>query len=579
MKLSKYLVGTLACALMAGCADEENVGNGSTGQGEGQLSYVAVNIVNDNSAGSRADYEDGQDDEIVISEARFYLFDASGNPYNVITNEAENVVSGTNYVGFNTLENLTGETDPNVEAIKKGVLVFKGTNSDGELPASIVAVLNPPSILGNGSKSLSELQAAIDDYGSTPNFVMSNSVYYQYKDGRRQEIAATNIEGKVADNQSDAEKSPVDIYVERVLAKVRVKFTETDKAGQYKVSEEGEPAVYAKVLGWAVTNDNRKSNLLKDIDPNWKNGDAEVLPLYKGQGPLGTTPWSSDEYHRSYWAITPASINPVKDKSANEVINELKPTEPADATNINVARYCQENTLEGEDKRTEVIVIAQLVNEEGAPNPIYKYFGEEHDSERDILKLIANKYKNKYYNKHIDGYYVSLIVDDRIELVATSSEDAVKNEDYEVIPQLTETFIEEDLRKDIMERPNDTDGVFERDPVTGEYRKLSGTVEDIVEILNEELAKNPAQIAENGLVYYYTPIKHLGDAGSEGEYGVVRNHLYDVTISDIKGYGTPIFDPDKDIDTTHPKDEEVYINARINVLSWRVVSMDNVTLE
>ena len=37
-------------------------------------------------------------------------------------------------------------------------------------------------------------------------------------------------------------------------------------------------------------------------------------------------------------------------------------------------------------------------------------------------------------------------------------------------------------------------------------------------------------------------------------------------------------DPDKDIIPTHPTDEETYIAARINVLSWRVVP-SSVTLQ
>ena len=46
MKLSKFLVGTLACALMAACSNEENpaVDNGTQGQ-EGEQAFIAVNLV------------------------------------------------------------------------------------------------------------------------------------------------------------------------------------------------------------------------------------------------------------------------------------------------------------------------------------------------------------------------------------------------------------------------------------------------------------------------------------------------------------------------------------------------------
>ena len=551
MKLSRFLVGTLACTLFAACSNEENSAINS-GQEEGQLSYVAVNIVNANPTGSRVDggeYEDGKGPENTITKARFYLFDASGNPYTVTTNEAPGAVAATNYVDITTLGDQ-GKDDPNVESIKKGVLVFKGTTT--ELPTSIVAVLNPPATL-TGSKSLSDLQTAIADYSSTTSFVMSNSVYAS----EGTEVVATDIVGKVAQSQPDAEANPVDIYVERVLAKVRVTFSYADKENQYKVSEDGEPAVYAKILGWAVTRTADKSNLLKDIDPAWDDMT------------LGFT-WNDEPFHRSYWATTPATVT-LEKKSQDEIINDQKPATPEGATNISVQRYCQENTKK--DEHTEVVVVAQLVNEEGNPNPIYKYFGEEHDSEEDILTLIANKYNNVYYTRTggtslpgggTEYEYESFITPDNIHFEATTPETG--GEDYEAIAQLDDDAL---------------DGVtiyIENPDYTGSNEKYI-ELADAKATINEELAKNPAQIATEGYVYYYTPIKHLGTTtGSTGEYGVVRNHIYDVTITDIKGYGTPIFDPDKDIDTTHPSNEEVYIAARINVLSWRVVSSD-VTLE
>lgn len=550
MKLSGFLVGTLACTLFAACSNEENSAINS-GQEEGQLSYVAVNIVNANPTGSRVEggkYENGEGPENAITKARFYLFNASGNPYTVTTNEAPGTVAATNYVDITTLEDQ-GKDEPNVESIKKGVLVFKGTTT--ELPTSIVAVLNPPATL-TGSKSLSDLQTAIADYSSTTSFVMSNSVYAS----EGTEVVATDIVGKVAQSQPDAEANPVDIYVERVLAKVRVTFSNADKENQYKVSEDGEPAVYAKILGWAVTRTADKSNLLKDIDPAWDDMT------------LGFT-WNDEPFHRSYWATTSTTVT-LEKKSQDEIINDQKPATPEGATNISVPRYCQENTKA--DEHTEVVVVAQLVNEEGNPNPIYKYFGEEHDSEEDILTLIANKYNNVYYTRTggtslpggTEYEYESFIKPDNIHFEATTPETG--GEDYEAIAQLDDDAL---------------DGVtiyIENPDYTGSNEKYI-ELADAEATINEELAKNPAQIAKEGYVYYYTPIKHLGTTtGSTGEYGVVRNHIYDVTITDIKGYGTPIFDPNKDIDTTHPSNEEVYIAASINVLSWRVVS-SNVTLE
>lgn len=555
MKLSGFLVGTLACTLFAACSNEENSAINS-GQEEGQLSYVAVNIVNANPTGSRVEggkYEDGDSDENEITNARFYLFKENGDAYELANSVEE---WSANYVEKDLSGTPFDPENDNVEEIVNATLVFQG--KDQELPASIVAILNPPTTLGTSKLSLSDLQQKIDNYSASTKgyFIMTNSVYATGTTEKK-EVVATDIVGKVAQSQPDAEANPVDIYVERVLAKVRVTFSNADKENQYKVSEDGEPAVYAKILGWAVTRTADKSNLLKDIDPAWDDMT------------LGFT-WNDEPFHRSYWATTSTTVT-LEKKSQDEIINDQKPATPEGATNISVPRYCQENTKK--DEHTEVVVVAQLVNEEGDPNPIYKYFGEEHDSEEDILTLIANKYNNVYYTRtggtSLPGggreyEYESFITPDNIHFEATTPETG--GEDYEAIAQLDDDAL------------NGVTIYIENPDYTGSNEKYI-ELADAEATINEELAKNPAQIAKEGYVYYYTPIKHLGTTtGSTGEYGVVRNHIYDVTITDIKGYGTPIFDPDKDIDTTHPSNEEVYIAARINVLSWRVVSSD-VTLE
>ena len=63
----------------------------------------------------------------------------------------------------------------------------------------------------------------------------------------------------------------------------------------------------------------------------------------------------------------------------------------------------------------------------------------------------------------------------------------------------------------------------------------------------------------------------MGKPKSIAEYGIVRNHSYQVELGSIKGFGTPVYDPDKKIVPVVPSDDLTYLAARINVLSWRVV--------
>ena len=94
---------------------------------------------------------------------------------------------------------------------------------------------------------------------------------------------------------------------------------------------------------------------------------------------------------------------------------------------------------------------------------------------------------------------------------------------------------------------------------------------------NAELAKvEPAKVWKDGMTYYYADVKHLGSAGSVGEYGIIRNHSYQITVNGVKGWGTPVYDPETEVVPVKPTDKETYISAEINVLSWRVVSYDAV---
>ena len=56
--------------------------------------------------------------------------------------------------------------------------------------------------------------------------------------------------------------------------------------------------------------------------------------------------------------------------------------------------------------------------------------------------------------------------------------------------------------------------------------------------------------------------------------GVVRNHIYETNITKIAGLGTPVYDPTKTIYPEKPENNDHFIAAQINILSWRVVKND-----
>ena len=72
----------------------------------------------------------------------------------------------------------------------------------------------------------------------------------------------------------------------------------------------------------------------------------------------------------------------------------------------------------------------------------------------------------------------------------------------------------------------------------------------------------------NGETSYYVNIEHMG-----GKFGVIRNHIYDYTFSNVIGLGVPGNDP------KNPDPEtKTYLAARVMVLNWHLLS-NNIVLE
>lgn len=93
-----------------------------------------------------------------------------------------------------------------------------------------------------------------------------------------------------------------------------------------------------------------------------------------------------------------------------------------------------------------------------------------------------------------------------------------------------------------------------------------------------------------GMAFFSIPIRHLNwkdayytngtydwAAMQSGSLGVVRNHVYNLTISSVKGLGTALRSADQPI---VPAKEEAnqYIAARLNILAWNIANEWSVDL-
>lgn len=582
MKFFRLYSLALAGALMMGaCSSSDDLKDGGATANEGK-SYIAVNIksVGTAGAGTRADYnqgtgtyEDGTENEGAISAVRFFFFNSDGSPY---------IMKGTD-VNYKELNNtpVTGATkDDHLQTIEgktAAMLVIEGQTKTA--PAYMIAVVNPGTLTKLEDKAYRESQLrdeftdtkfvkiATDGTGKYSDFVMSNSVYSE--NGAR--VCASSVSGHVEENQDEAAKNPVDIYVERVVAKATTtvntekgweKIADGVDAGKYKIKvgkinidAEHEKDVYAVVQGWGLADENRTAELEKQIDVSSNNWTSTTL---------GIDPWTTPDYHRCFWS---ASVPFTPSSGSNPILNHAFSafTTPFGTTPL----YTCPNTLSYEEFKasnnyekpydntlTKVLVAAKLVYyDQNNPHPadICKYRGMQILGADNVLKQIAKDH-SEYWT---------------VDPTNTSKHVLLAPTDLEY------------TREDLVGSTTDKLKSYEVRPVLKAgvkvYKKSGDSFEttDSNDELNASLAQSPVQVRNDGMTYYFTPIRHLAKNKTEmGYYGVVRNHSYRITINTISGFGTPVYNPDEVIDPVIPKDTETYLAARINVLSWRVVTSD-----
>lgn len=557
MKISKLFPFACAALMMTACGSDNDIEGGATNPG-GDAQYLAVNIVNVGTTPTgralEGTYEDGSDEESKINKIRFYFFHSDGSPY---------ILAGTTQDDANWLEQTAvnnGKDTPNgIEQITKSILVIKGVTNSA--PSKMIAIVNPGSLtsttLGTGKKTLAELTNPVVDSkfnvsaaGTIQEFVMSNSVYAT---SEKATICENSISGYVATDQATAEAKPVDIYVERVSAKVKATLTGTgfiDGASKWgagksgiKVGECLNHDIYAVVDGWGVADENTKANLVKQIDANWTS--------------LGFTPWTTADYHRSFWETSvafAAATNVCANykfteftKQPNEFLYTLPNTS---ATAIPATSTSPTDPTKYKNDRTKFLLTAHLMYKDGT-----SWKNAELCTYKGIDYLGVDKLKT-----HIaleSGYYVETAPGagtyTRITADDITFKKAIGKADYLVVPTI-------DDAKTYYQNTG-SEALPHWTPVTGTAA-------------NAALANETAQVRTEGKTYYFIPIKHLGTDNTIAEYGIVRNHIYDVKVKNIAGFGTPVCLPDEVIIPTMPEDQSTYLAARINVLQWRVVPQE-----
>ena len=545
---------------MSACSSDDANNGGSTGVNDPR--YLSVNIVNVGATPSRAseDYVNGTDDENKISKVRYYFFNGDGTPYLIKAPGADGVTgSGT----VNWLEatpgydDTTSDTPSHVEKITNTVLVINGVQSAA--PSAIVAVINPetvdPAVLeNNGSMRLSQLRENAvgstfykTDAGKVSDFVMSNSVFVN----AGSDVCASLVAGHVATSADKAKANPVDLYVERVAAKVTADVDpnafETGNGTNWDASQYGTKTavgkigaydVYAVIDGWGLADEDGKAKVEKSVNTAW----TDAI--------LGISPWTTYDYRRSFWE-TSVEFNAGTNQPVNHKFNDFK-------ANMKDTLYTLPNTPDAkitnvyDNNVTKFLVAATLKYKDEHDNwhlaEICRYNGVMILGVDNLKTQVALTF-SKYYTSTDGSTYTQLTKDD-----ITFAEPTTSMKNYQVTPTLAAD-------------PTGTKLYYIKES-NGSFTQVSK------DVVNTAIGADKAEIRTDGKAYYYVPIKHLGTTGNLGEYGVVRNHFYKINLTGLTGFGTPVYNPDTEIDPTVPSYDNTYLAARIKVLQWRIVKQD-----
>lgn len=589
MRKNFILLSAGLMLLASGCSNditEPDINHGDVA--DENASYITVAISGLPEANSRAgentDYEFGTKEENKVNKVRFYFFDDNGAAADVKRSSDGTYI---NYFDWSAeddpgINDNQGSNAPNIEKTIKATLVISTKAGDG-LPKRIAAIVNPTDKLGNTSLSLASLREVVSDYKASIakyGFTMSTSVYLGMDEA---EVTSTPIpETSIQSTPEAAKDKPVVVYVERAVAKVRVKVSadefedrikyidgntaiELVDAEGKKIISEGKP-VYAMFTKWNLTRTTSKSWLNKHIHPDWILSENFEWT------------WNYPAFFRSFWAYN------CKDAgrnyfSYNELIGETGKTFGTTATSL----YCSEDAASYENPEigatgrytTCGILCAVLCYADGTPVEFYKFLGETLLGEDNLINamLTAIRSNNQLYSyKEVNGKKVfTEISAEDIELktaYATGNaylDDNTKGRYHSYI-----TLSEVGLKKKWF-KSNSEDQDVDKDCLK---------VSDVIKFIQG--ATGPVNIWNEGMTYYYFPIEHLGIMGTDGKnygkYGIVRNHIYDMTITTLYGLGTPVYDPNETIYPEKPNDNDSYIAAKINILSWRLVKR-NVELE
>lgn len=700
MNYKHLLIAILAGAALVGCNKEAGKDvTGTEQEGERYMGFtisMPSAVTKAEGTGATGSYEVGKDYENAIKSIHFFFY-KDGAYVSMGYGDMKDDFTAVGSTG-NTEEILHDGT-----AAKEGVVVLESTMTE---PNQVLCVINSRNYNWYKNKSLKTVVEALHttSAGVTGNdtdtfkdfyfedsgakFVMFTSPMYgknkagtteiKYaddiiveKDSQGNYSATSNIQK----TRAAAKANPVNIYVERMAARVEIGNLAdiVDGSGYIKATnlgtnmlDNGTPVWDIKPLAWGVTAVNKNSYSIKNVSLDWLTQTGANEPFNGGWLQSGSTisnpVYPSETINtRINWAIDPDYGRDQSDRNNYpHSARELLPTSflhyysatqidthddgtDAGSSNDILQRYCYENTIPATGQNnprvsgTMVLLYAQA-RKHGAAAPVnlYAYMGQVYTSQEYAEHLLASvQVDGGLYVK--DGGTFRAINPDPLKeelksVKAAKIEDVYSNnpaslaKDWDkestanpgkmikevysgYIIDLSKTVTIQDAtlttlpsftsndpkghsdgyitlvpnfakipggKLYVIDTNTTTNPTYDAGTPGSEYREA--TAKELAEKFLHD-AVEPANCYTEGKMYYAIPIEHFGKAKStatppallEGNYGVVRNNLYRISIGKVNSLGHGIYDVDEPI-VPGDRKQPFYLAAKINILSWQLAT-------
>ena len=584
MKKKNFLMFALASFMFASCSEslpdggEDGGGNSSAG-GD---AWVSLNVVTTTTTKALydPDQENGTADESKVNTMMALFFDSH--------------LTGSNNPALLTKLSW-GTGDPEIGTPgQPGGTPTKAFKVDKNSKAFMI-ILNPSSDFTTNVASASTFDdvnkiIANTSVGAVIGGTNQNSFMMTNAKGKLEPTTITDAGSSVTVTDNDlvtyatageAEGKPYKVTVDRVAAKVRL-FADNN----YPQS-----TLDINTVGWTLNVTNKKYYPMSErtetwlettargcITPfdKWHFGSYRVDPNYDGQktsmANITTTPYT-DNYAYYTHASAPSWV-----------------TATADSTGPNASKipalYCLENTQEENDNYqayTTHVLLKVVSQPKGLqlPNNGGTYNGTT-NSDNDVDASGKVNPGSAWIKIGTDGYYSYKLVVKYIEAELTAKYTDQAPDDY-LQTSVTNAFgayLDSLVKYSV---PNvtaitlPTAAAFQAKLDDNTYSSIADGAQKIAASFEQAGVKTYGAAAygnvsyyEGGEGYHVIMIKHDNDTDNTnnklGEFGVVRNSVYDIAIKDIKTPGYPIIpepDPGK-----KDEEEESFISVEIGINPW-----------